>query len=93
MTVFAGVGLALLCDGAFWLGVATLIAGLGVAWARVFLGVHFPLDMLGAVGVAAGSYLISSPLWSRAGGAVTDWAERLYRTVLARLITVGWIRR
>ncbi len=93
MTVFAGVGLTLLCDGAFWIGVATLMAGLGVAWARVFLGVHFPLDMLGAVGITAGSYLISSTLWRGAGSCVTGWAERLYRTVLARPITAGWIRR
>ena len=28
------------------------IYGLGVAWARIFVGVHFPLDMLGSAGVA-----------------------------------------
>lgn len=93
MTVFAGVGLTLLLDGAPWFGLITLIVGLSIAWARVFLGVHFPLDMLGAVGVAACSYLITSPLWRRAGRAITDLAERLYRMVLARPITAGWIRR
>lgn len=93
MTVFAGVGLTLLLDGALWFGLATLIGGLSIAWARVFLGVHFPLDMLGAVGVAACSYLIASPLWHRAGMAITGLAERLYRTVLARPISAGWIRR
>lgn len=93
MTVFAGVGLSLLFDGALWIGLATLMAGLCIAWARVFLGVHFPLDMIGAVGVAACSYLIVSPLWRRAGRATTGFAERLYRTVLARPIAAGWIRR
>lgn len=93
MTVFAGVGLTLLLDGALWFGLAALIVGLSIAWARVFLGVHFPLDMLGAVGVAACSYLIGSPLWHRAGMAITGLAERLYRTVLARPIGAGWIRR
>ncbi len=34
-------------------GVATALYGLGVAWARVFLGVHFPLDMVGSACVAA----------------------------------------
>ncbi len=33
-------------------GVATGVYGLGVAWARVFLGVHFPLDMLASAGIA-----------------------------------------
>lgn len=93
MTVFAGVGLTLLFDGALWIGLATLMAGLCIAWARVFLGVHFPLDMLGAVGVAVCAYLVVSPLWRRAGRAITRMAERLYRTVLARPIAAGWIRR
>lgn len=93
MTVFAGVGLTLLLDGALWFGLATLIVGLSIAWARVFLGVHFPLDMLGAVAVAACSYLITSPPWHRAGMVITGLAERLYRTVLARPISAGWIRR
>ncbi|KUM02989.1 undecaprenyl-diphosphatase [Chromobacterium subtsugae] len=43
----------------FWLGRAMrncgyglLAAGLPMAWARIYLGVHFPLDMLGAAAVA-----------------------------------------
>eukprot|EP01037_Dinobryon_pediforme_P015183 gene15183-15326_t len=90
MTVFVGVGLTLLLDGALWFGLATLIVGLSIAWARLFLGVHFPLDMLGAIGVAACSYIIISPLWQRAGAAITGFAERLYRTVLAQPISAGW---
>ncbi len=33
-------------------GIAMGLYGLGVAWARIFLGVHLPLDMLGSAGVA-----------------------------------------
>lgn len=93
MTVFAGVGLTLLFDGALWIGLATLMVGMCIAWARVFLGVHFPLDMLGAVGIAACSYLLVSPFWRRTGMAITGLAERSYRVVLARPIAAGWIRR
>lgn len=93
MTVFAGVGLTLLLDGALWLGLLTLVTGLSVAWARVFVGVHFPLDMLGAVGVAGCSYFIASPFWHRVGMAITGMVERLYRAVLARPISAGWIQR
>jgi undecaprenyl-diphosphatase len=37
-----------------WRAAATamLLLGLPVAWARIYLGVHFPLDMLGAAAVA-----------------------------------------
>jgi undecaprenyl-diphosphatase len=55
--------------------------------------VHFPLDMLGAVGIAACSYIIASPPWRRVGMAITVLAEGLYRSVLARPISAGWIRR
>lgn len=33
-------------------GVLLLLAGFAVAWARIFLGVHFPVDMLGSFVVA-----------------------------------------
>ena len=93
MTVFAGVGLSLLFDGAVWLGVLALSTGLCVAWARVFLGVHFPLDMVGAVGVAGTAYAFVTPFWRQAGKPLTDLAQRLHRLVLARPIATGWIRR
>lgn len=93
MTVFAGIGLTLLFGGAFRLAAAVLTTGFVVAWARVFLGVHFPLDMVGAVAVAGMAYGVIAPLWRMAGNTLTDHAERLYRAVLARPIASGWVRR
>ncbi len=93
MTVFAGVGVSLLLDGATTPAIVTLLAGLCVAWARVFLGVHFPLDMVGAVVVAGVACLVVTPLWRYAGQPVTNLAQRLHRLVLARPIAAGWIRR
>ncbi len=37
-------------------GIAMGIYGIGVAWARIFLGVHFPLDMLGSAGVSVAGW-------------------------------------
>lgn len=34
------------------MGVWLVLLGLPVAWARIFLGVHYPFDMIGALGVA-----------------------------------------
>lgn len=45
-----------------------LIMALEVAWARVFLGVHFPLDMVDAV-VVAGISLVHP--WSKIAGLHT----------------------
>ena len=90
-TLFASVALTL------WLsrlkGYAALIAlaGLAIAWARVFIGVHFPFDMAGAVLVACIAFAVVSPLWSLAGEAVTRGLIVLYRTLLAWPIGRGWI--
>ena len=93
ITVFASIGLSLLFGGAFRLATAVLTTGFAVAWARVFLGVHFPLDMVGAVAVAGVAYVVISPLWRMAGDTITNLAEQLYRTILARPIASGWVRR
>src|SRR5260370_496363 len=92
-TVFAGVALTLLLAGARWLGGLTLLAGVVVAWARVFLGVHFPLDMFGAVVVACVAYVLIAPLWHLAGSAVTRRAIVVSRRLLARPIALGWLCR
>jgi undecaprenyl-diphosphatase len=53
-TVFSAVGLFLVLDRPTRrAGLLLLVASLPVAWARVYLGVHFPFDMIGAFGTAA----------------------------------------
>jgi undecaprenyl-diphosphatase len=93
VTVLTCVGLSLLLVGARGLGWFTMLCALSVAWARIFLGVHFPFDMLGAVGVATLSCVTIAPLWRRVGAVAVDWLEALYRTVLARPIARNWIQR
>jgi len=93
MTVFAAVGLTLLFDDAAGWGAVTLLMGLGVAWSRVFLGVHFPLDMAGSLVTAGVAYAFVSPFWSKFAEACTVWIQQVYRAVLARPIAAGWLRR
>ena len=92
VTVLLAVGLSMVChDARSVLGWLALVGVISVAWARIFLGVHFPLDMLGAVGVVGLTWLGITPLWTRIGGRITSWAERLYRVVLSWPIDKGWI--
>lgn len=93
-TVFAAIGLTFVfANSRSITGWITLSLGACVAWARIYLGVHFPLDMVGAVAVVAATCLGISPIWRLVGERITTQASQLYRGLLARPIALGWIRR
>jgi undecaprenyl-diphosphatase len=64
-----------------------------VAWSRVFLGVHYPMDMIGALVVSS---MVTLLFCSRLGGgacaALLPLLEALYRRLLAAPIARGWLR-
>jgi len=66
-TFLLALGFALAARGALrGLGGALIVLGLAVGWARVYLGVHFPLDIAGSIIVAlvaaALAEIVSGPL-------------------------------
>jgi undecaprenyl-diphosphatase len=83
----------LLLSGEGLLAVIVIVGGLLVAWARIFPGVHFPLDMIGAIGVAIIAFFLLSPVSQLAGVRITRRLEDVYRRLLFLPITAGWIRR
>jgi undecaprenyl-diphosphatase len=95
-TIMFTVALALcfsLAPRARRFGTLLLPAAAIVAWARVYLGVHYPLDMAGALLVAGVTAALFS---SRAGDALcaglVPMLEAVYRRVLAAPIARGWLR-
>lgn len=93
MTIFTAIGLTLFLDGLKRWGFAVLLLALAVAWARVFVGVHYPFDMIGAVIFVLIADAVVAPLWLRFGNDLIAVCERIYRLVLAKPIAVGWIRK
>lgn len=75
------------------LGISIALLGLLIGWSRVFLGVHFPMDMVGGTVVA----LVSSALAYRLNGlympVLYHYASKLYQILFAPLIKRGWISR
>lgn len=65
-------------------GLLLLPLGLAVGWGRVYLGAHFPFDILGGAAVGAACALAVRAVPQRK--ALWALVERIYRAVLARVV-------
>ena len=68
-----------------WGGIL-LVLGFAVAWSRIYLGVHFPLDMVGALGVAALASLLITMAGSHLRRLFYPRLVSTYETVLRGLV-------
>ena len=73
-------------------GWATLLLAAIVGTSRVYLGVHFPLDIAGGLVLAPVAAGLAVPVWNRVGAPLTGLLQTIYRKVLALPIARGWIR-
>jgi undecaprenyl-diphosphatase len=79
--------------GARRLGSLMFPVALVVAWSRVYLGVHYPMDMAGALAVALVVTLLAGSSFAAAcSAALLHLVENLYRRLLAAPIARGWLR-
>lgn len=75
------------------IGWMLLPLALVVAWSRVYLGVHWPKDMVGALLTSATmALLVSTPAARALCAQLLPVTENLYRRVLAVPIGRGWLR-
>ncbi|MCB1933165.1 MAG: undecaprenyl-diphosphatase [Candidatus Accumulibacter sp.] len=74
-------------------GCALALSGLPVAWARIYLGVHFPLDMLGAALVALCSACLILPARKPLITPLMRLLLVAHQALLAGLIRRGWVRQ
>lgn len=94
LTFILGIAFTL----AYWTrlrGVALVIIAIGllVAWARIFIGVHFPFDMIGSALIAAIILVILIPANEAIQNILVGrLAIPLYRTLFAPAIKRGWCR-
>ena len=93
MTLICGVAFGLLVQPKVRrIGSILFLLSIPVAWARIYLGVHFPLDMLGALLVTSMCALVVN--WKRA--IVVEPAFKLilftYEWIFAPFIRKGWLR-
>ncbi|NMM35894.1 MAG: phosphatase PAP2 family protein [Glaciimonas sp.] len=93
-TVFFTLGVSLIYASLRKVGAIVLVLGGMVGWARVYLGVHFPFDIVGALWVALGSGWLVGHLLARwqLGKRLLSLLETLYQHAFALPIAKGWVR-
>ena len=74
-------------------GIALALLGLPVAWARIYLGVHFPLDMVGAALVVVLSAWLAFREVRIYLPATYSLAINVHRVLFGKLIQIGWVRK
>ncbi len=82
-TFLWSLGFALIVLGRLraW-AVLLVAAGLGVAWARVYLGVHFPFDMLGSLIVALIVCCSARPIEGAISGRILPMVQGTYEALI-----------
>ena len=84
-TVMFSAAFALLSLRLRALGLLMLLAALPVAWSRIYLGVHFPLDMVGAALVAVGGVILAKRVWQAVGPRLVLLCEAVSRRMFSWL--------
>ena len=91
-TVIFTFALAFLFWHRVWSGALLLVIASAIAWSRVYLGVHWPLDMLGGLLAGMCGCLGAQLLWQSGGHGLYQRLQRLYRHCFSLPIRKGWVR-
>jgi undecaprenyl-diphosphatase len=92
-TIFACVACTLFFQQERKLAWLICLMGIGVAWSRVYLGIHFPLDILGGILLGFCANKLVTKVWVRQGENLTSYLIQIYRLIFAPLIKWGVIKR
>ncbi|MGQ8973661.1 phosphatase PAP2 family protein [Acinetobacter schindleri] len=92
MSIFSGIALAYYFSPQRDLGRLLLWTAWLVAWSRIYVGVHFPIDMAGAFLIALVVNLAGLSLWWKYQEKLMDFILSIYQFLFAPLIRMGWIK-
>ena len=92
MLIFSSIAFSYLFSAQRKLGIFLLIMAWLVAWSRVYLGVHFPLDMLGAFLLAFALNFFGLTLWNLYKDKIMQWVLTIHFYLFKPLIQKGYIK-
>ncbi|CAQ84953.1 hypothetical membrane protein ybjg (hypothetical protein ecs0921) [Photorhabdus asymbiotica] len=73
-------------------GLCLMAITLSIAWSRVYLGVHWPMDMVGAFLVSLMACAVTQMIWLWSGENLQRTLNNLYQRCCAFPIRKGWIK-
>lgn len=74
------------------LGIILILLAWLVAWSRVYLGVHFPLDMLGAFSLAFILNFFGLAFWNRFKITIIEFVLKIHHAVFKPFIKKGYLK-
>ena len=92
MLFFSSIAFGFLFSRYFKLAAIFFVFALSVAWSRIYLGVHFPLDMIGAFYLAFIINFLGVYVWKKIGTQIFVFIHSLYQRIFKHWIHRGWIR-
>jgi len=92
MLIFSSIAFAYLFAKEKQIGLFFFFLAVEVGWSRVYLGVHFPFDILGGLFVAMFTGFFVQKLWDKYGVLFINFALSIYHKLFANFIEKGWIR-
>ncbi|WWP01298.1 MAG: undecaprenyl-diphosphate phosphatase [Candidatus Dasytiphilus stammeri] len=75
-----------------WSGIIIFFIGIVIAWSRIYLGLHWPLDMLSAFLSSILGCIGSQYIWYICGIKILNLFSYIYRYCFVLPIRKGWIR-
>lgn len=67
-------------------------SAIAIAWSRIYLGVHWPLDMIGAFILGLIACGLAQILWGLIGHKIQAPLTHLYQIIFSVLIRKGWVQ-
>jgi len=92
MSIFSGIAFAYYFSAQRDLGRILLWTAWLVAWSRVYVGVHFPIDMMGAFVIALAVNLAGSPLWWKYENKIMNFILNIHQFLFKPFIRIGWVK-
>jgi len=92
MTIFSSIAFAYYFSARRDIGKLLLAVAWLVAWSRIYVGVHFPIDMVGAFILSWMVNLAGLKLWNHYQEKLMSWVMWIYQKLFNSLIQKGLIK-